>query len=143
MTHSQTDSTTASLTDWEINIINNIITLSFTSMESWICIYRPIINYSIISRMHIQRNRSITEHTGCSLNIVFFLKVLWFFWTLPVVLQRWCSTCLVCVHKLRPRENRVQNILNNSEKTQYLMNTLYILREAVNFVNLWRTVCII
>ena len=41
-----------------------------------------------------------------TLNIVFFLKMLWFFWTLPVLLQRWCSTCLVCVHTLTPRENR-------------------------------------
>ena len=37
-------------------------------------------------------------------------------WTLPVLLQRWFSTCLVYVHTLRPRENRVQNILDNSEK---------------------------
>ena len=44
--------------------------------------------------------------TGCSLNIVFFLKILLFFWPLPVLLQRWCSTCLVCVHTLTPRENR-------------------------------------
>ena len=26
--------------------------------------------------------------------------------TLPVLLQRWFSTCLVCVHTLTPRENR-------------------------------------
>ena len=32
--------------------------------------------------------------------------MLWFFWTLPVLLQRWFSTCLVCVHTLTPRENR-------------------------------------
>ena len=45
--------------------------------------------------------------TGCSLNIVFFfLKVLWFFSTLRVLLQRWFSTCLVCVHTRTPRENR-------------------------------------
>ena len=55
----------------------------------------------------------------------FFLKILWFFWTLPVLLQRWFSTCLVCVHTLTPRENRVRNFSKNSEKTQYLMNTLY------------------
>ena len=42
--------------------------------------------------------------------------MLWFFWTLPVLLQRWFSTCLVCVHILTPRENRVRNILNNSDK---------------------------
>ena len=35
--------------------------------------------------------------TGCSLNIVFFLQIFWIFWTLPVLLQRWCSTCLACV----------------------------------------------
>ena len=60
----------------------------------------------------------------------FFLKILWLFWTLPVLLQRWFSTCLVSVHKLTPRENRERsesgNILKSSEKTQYLMNTLYI-----------------
>ena len=45
--------------------------------------------------------------TGCSLNICFFLKMLWFFWTQPVLLQRWFSTCLVCVqHTLTPKENR-------------------------------------
>ena len=38
----------------------------------------------------------------------FFLKILWFFSTLPVLLQRWCSTCLVCVHTLTPRENRLR-----------------------------------
>ena len=43
--------------------------------------------------------------TGCSLNIVFFCKMLWFFWTLQVLLQRWCSTCH-CVHTLTPRGNR-------------------------------------
>ena len=41
---------------------------------------------------------------------------LWFFLTLPVLQQRWFSTCLLCVHKLKPRENRVRNILKNSEK---------------------------
>ena len=28
-----------------------------------------------------------TEYTGCSSNIMFFLKILWFFWTLLVLLQ--------------------------------------------------------
>ena len=50
------------------------------------------------------------QGTGCSLNIVFFLKIFWIFWTLPVLLQRWCSTCLVCVHILTSRENRVRKI---------------------------------
>ena len=48
-------------------------------------------------------------NTGCTLNIVFFLKIC-------VLLQRWCSTCLVCVHTLTPRENRVRNIFKSSEK---------------------------
>ena len=43
---------------------------------------------------------------GSPLFRVFFLKILWFFLTLPVLLQRWCSTCPVCVHTLTPRENR-------------------------------------
>ena len=31
--------------------------------------------------------------------------MLWFFWTLQFLLQRWCLTCL-CVHTLTPRRNR-------------------------------------
>ena len=31
----------------------------------------------------------------------------------------------MCVHTLTPIENRVLNISKNSEKSQYLMNTLY------------------
>ena len=54
--------------------------------------------------------------TGYSLIIVFFLKVLWLFWTLPVLLHRWFSTCLVFVHTMTPRDNRVRNIFKNSEK---------------------------
>ena len=35
--------------------------------------------------LHIlQRWKKYIYYTGCSLNIVFFLKMLWFFWTLPV-----------------------------------------------------------
>ena len=67
--------------------------------------------------------------TGCSLKIVFFLKFFWFFWTLPVLLQRWCSTCH-CVHSLTPRGNRERPesgiYLKVFEKTQYSMNTLYL-----------------
>ena len=37
--------------------------------------------------------------TGCSLNIEFFLKMFWFFWTLSVLLQCWCLTCH-CLHTL-------------------------------------------
>ena len=56
--------------------------------------------------------------TGCSLIIVFFLKMLRFLWTLQVLLQRWCLTCH-CVHTLTTRENL-------ERPTQYLMNTLYV-----------------
>ena len=44
--------------------------------------------------------------TGCSLNIVFFLKMLWFLWTLQVLLP-------LCTHTDndgKPREARVRNI---------------------------------
>ena len=71
---------------------------------------------------------------------MFFLKILWFFWTLPVLLERWCSTCPVCVHTLTPRENRERQesriFLNLRKKTQYLMNTLYIF-EIWNVENWW------
>ena len=67
-------------------------------------------------------------YTGCWLNIVLFLKMLWFFWTLQVLLQRWCSTCH-CVHTLTPRGNpeRPESgiYLKIFEKTQNLMNNLY------------------
>ena len=46
---------------------------------------------------------------------------MWLFWTLPLLLQRWCSTCLLCVHTLTPRENRERsesgNILKSSKNT--------------------------
>ena len=55
--------------------------------------------------------------------------MLWFFWTLQVLLQRWCLTCH-CVHTLTPRGNRERTesgiYFKIFEKTQYLMNTLYI-----------------
>ena len=52
--------------------------------------------------------------TECSLNIVFFLKMFWFFWTLQVLLQRWWLT-FHCAHthsdtEGKPREPRVQNM---------------------------------
>ena len=43
---------------------------------------------------------------------------MWFFWTLPVLLQRLCS-------EEKQRKARVRNILKSLEKTQYWMNTLY------------------
>ena len=59
-------------------------------------------------------------------NFVISLK----FRNFSVLLQRWLSTCLVCVHTLTPRENRERPksgiFLILWEKTQYLMNTLYV-----------------
>ena len=61
---------------------------------------------------------------------VFFLKILWFFLTLPVLLQRWCYTCPVCVHTLTLRENRERPesgiYFKINENTQYLMNILQL-----------------
>ena len=59
---------------------------------------------------------------------VFFLQILWFFWTLPVMLQCWwCLTCH-CVHTLTPRGNRERPesgiYFKIFKKTQYFMNTL-------------------
>ena len=55
--------------------------------------------------------------------------MLWFFLTLQVLLQRWCLTCH-CVHTLTPRGNRERPesgiYFNIFEKTQYLINTLYL-----------------
>ena len=43
----------------------------------------------------------------------FFLKILWFIRTLPVLLQCWCFTCLLYIHTLTPR---VRNILISLDK---------------------------
>ena len=61
----------------------------------------------------------------CVFPLIFFN-----FWTLPVLLQRWCFTCLSVYthwHQGKTEKNRVRNIHKSLEKTQYLMNTLYVL----------------
>ena len=54
--------------------------------------------------------------------------MLWFFLTLPVLLQCWCLTCQ-CIRTLTPRGNRKRPesgiYFKIFEKTQYLMNNLY------------------
>ena len=65
---------------------------------------------------------------GVHLILCFFLKMLLFFWTLPVLLQRLCFTCLLCVHTLTPSENRERPESGIFVKTQYLNNTLYYVR---------------
>ena len=76
--------------------------------------------------------------------------MLWFFLTLPVLLQRWFSTCLVCVNTLTPRRKTESGIFQKiRKKTQYLMNTLYIIlwrifptkRSRKNFVLRLPSVC--
>ena len=69
------------------------------------------------------------------INFVFFPSNFEIFWTLPALLQRWCSTCLVCVHTLTPWENRVRNIFKSSEK-----NTIFIEHPVsllFNFSSFW------
>ena len=65
---------------------------------------------AVFKTFSFQQTAFRKANTGCSLNIVFFLKIFWIFWTLSVLLQRWCSTCLACVHTLTSRENRVRKI---------------------------------
>ena len=55
----------------------------------------------------------------CQDEILWFFLYSWFFWTLPVLLQRWFSICLVCVHtdaKGKQRKARVGNIFKNFRK---------------------------
>ena len=42
-----------------------------------------------------------------------FIKYCVFFWTLPVLLQRWCSTCLL---QGKTEKSRVRNILKSMKK---------------------------
>jgi len=59
---------------------------------------------------------------------VFFLKILEFFWTLPVLLQRWCKREVRCTQsdtEGKQRKARVRNELKIFVKTQYFNNTLY------------------
>ena len=65
----------------------------------------------------------------------FFLKMLWFFLNLPVLLQRWCFTCHLVVQAWSPAYTPRKNperpesriYFKIFEKTQYLMNTLYLM----------------
>ena len=87
------------------------ISLWFDPNQSWLVIWSSVTmvvyTSSLVPFLRAVNYRWYLSTTGCTLNIVFFLKI---FWTLPILLQRRCSTCLVCVHTLTPRENRVRNI---------------------------------
>ena len=52
--------------------------------------------------------------------LCFFLKCCDFSDLCQFCCSAGCSTCLVSVYTLTPRENRVWTILNSSKKTQYL-----------------------
>ena len=67
----------------------------------------------------------LNYYTGSSLIIVFFLNICDFSWTLPVLVQRWCSTCLY-THWHREKTERWMSpeYFKIFEKTKYLMNTL-------------------
>ena len=82
-------------------MIANCVVDGYTAMFE-----NMLLNNKLITGKSNIHRHILPSYTGCSLNIVFFLKMLWFFWTLPVLLQRWCSTCLVCAHTLTLRENR-------------------------------------
>ena len=92
---------------------------TFAQTNSWRKgIYRVFINYCI-----------------------FFFKMLEFFWTLSVLLERWCSTCLVCVHTLTPRENRERQefgIYYNLPKKQYLISNISKKKNCfIDSITLW------
>ena len=94
--------------------------------ELWICYFKFIENQDYQSRGKFLKlitkpvfcmcHELLTYIQGVHWILCLFLKILWFFWTLPVLLQRWFSTCLVFVHTLTPREgkyrkDRVRNII--------------------------------
>ena len=89
-------------------------------------------NHFLIELEHQLTKKNEPKHrpdTGCSLNIVFFFKILRVFWTLPFLLQRWFYLPRVRTNtdtKGKQKKNRVQNILKSLEKTQYLMIIMYI-----------------
>ena len=84
-----------------------------------------------IAQQFLQITLSVqTERTGCSLIIVFFSFK---FCDFSELCQFCCSVGVlpvgVCTHtdtEGKQRKARVQNIFKKSEKTQYLMNNLYI-----------------
>ena len=52
-----------------------------------------------------RRTNGLMGGTGCSLNTVFFLKMLWFIWTLPVLPPALC----VCTHWRRGKTEKGQS----------------------------------
>ena len=113
----------------------NLYIHSFLYLWSANLLYnRPIETELLIS---VFRNREPCPDTGCSLNIVFFLKMLRFFWTLPVLLK-----CLTChrVHTLTPRGNRETPESGIYFKT-FTLYVIYHLTQPVSYfpLNHWRT----
>ena len=59
--------------------------------------------YKILLRVSIFLRESFNSRNLINCNRVF---IKYYVFPLPVLLQRWCSTCLVCVQTLTRRENR-------------------------------------
>ena len=85
--------------DWKLNISLQVFNLWHTRVVSSCSVTPSVLSVS----------------TGCSINIVFFLKMLLFFWTLSVLLQRWCLTCHRA-HTLTPRGGQSPEYILKSSK---------------------------
>ena len=86
-----------------------------------------------IHPIHVHTNTKIntnTKYTGCSLNIVVFLKILKYSGLWPFSVLPLCQC--VYTHKagitpaLQQNWQSSEKSQNSKEKTQYLMNTLYL-----------------
>ena len=106
--------------EWQIKLISYDVPMDQHFVDCW---------RQNVPRIVFHNDKNVLK--GVHKKLCFFLKILCFFWTLPVLLQRWFSTCLVCVHTLTPKENRERPesgiFLKNRKKTQNLMNTLYFI----------------
>ena len=70
--------------------------------------------------------------TECSLNIVFFLKMLRFFWTLPVL----GFDLPLCTHTDTEGKPREEYFLKSSKKTQFNEHPVYeIMQAQKNYYN--------
>ena len=89
------------------DVSENIFLPKYDSFFFWIDLqsFNPIKVY--ILKPHLC-NKFFLQ--GVHQILGFFLKILWFFLTLPVLLQRWCSTCRVCVHTLTGKTEKDQSL---------------------------------
>ena len=68
------------------------------------------------------------------IKFVFFLKILWFFWTLPVLLQCWCLTCR-CEHTHWHRGET-----ERGQSPEYILKTIFNKNPACynNYIAIFR-----